>query len=217
MHVPEDLAELPYARKLRPHEGAPEAEEHHDAVHFADAEFEDCEAEHARFGECAFTGVDFTGGRLSRARFDEVWMRGTRWVGTYLGETEWLDVTAISGVFAGLQVFGSELRRVVFRRCKFDAVNLRSARLTEVVFEDCVLRDVDWGGATLTNVRFPGSTLERVRLSKSTLTKVDLSEAAEVGVADGYDGLRGATIGEAQLMWMAPMFAQALGVKVAGR
>jgi hypothetical protein len=90
-----------------------------------------------------------------------------------------------------------------------------------VVFEDCVLRDVDFGSATLTRVRFTGSQLSNVDLSRVTCKDVDL-RGARLGSADGpvpgikagYDALAGVRIDHLQLMTLAPELARQLGLIV---
>lgn len=168
----------------------------------------------ATFLECAFTGVALSGVRLRRARFNEVWAQAGRWVACDLSDTEWQDSAVTGGVLAGVAAHGSALRRTVFRGCKLEAVNLRAAVLRDVVFEDCLLRDVDFGDAKLTEVSFPGSTLEEVRFRGAKLTKADLRGAVRLGLPDGHQGLQGAVISSPQLLELAPLFAQALGITV---
>jgi uncharacterized protein YjbI with pentapeptide repeats len=215
--VPTELAELPYARHLEPLPGELEREGAYDTLHADQREFREPDAGGARFTECAFTSVAFEGGRLRRARFDDVWCHTVRWVGADLAESAWMDAAVVSGMLAGVQAYGSTLRRVTFSHCKLDSVNWRSATLREVRFEDCLLRDVDLGEATLTDVSFAGSTLDGVRLRGARLSGVDLRGAAALGIADGLESLRGATIDHGQLLDLAPAFAQALGVTVTAR
>jgi uncharacterized protein YjbI with pentapeptide repeats len=215
--VPRELADLPYARHLEPLRGELETEGTYDTVHADDREFLEPRAGGARFVECAFTSVAFEGGRMRRARFNDVWCHTVRWVGTDLAESSWMDASVLSGMLAGVQSFGATLRRVTFSHCKLDSVNWRSAALREVRFEDCLLREVDFGEAALTDVSFPGSVLDGVRLRGARLRGVDLRGAAALGIADGVEALRGATIDQGQLLDLAPAFAQALGVTVAAR
>lgn len=215
--VPRELADLPYARHLEPLRGELETEGTYDTVHADDREFQEPRAGGARFVECAFTSVAFEGGRMRRARFNDVWCHTVRWVGTDLAESSWMDASVLSGMLAGVQVFGATLRRVTFSHCKLDSVNWRSAALREVRFEDCLLRDVDFGEATLRDVSFYGTVLDGVRLRGARMNGVDLRGAASLGIADGVEALRGATIDQGQLLDLAPAFAQALGVTVAAR
>jgi len=217
--APEELSDLPYAHLLQPHEGGRglEVEARYDTVHFDRLDFEDDDAAGASFLECAITDSSLTGVGLRRARLNDVWLAGDRFVGTQLAESGWQDVVAGSCVLAGVEAFGAVLRRVVFRRCKFDSVNLRAAELHDVVFEDCVLRDVDLGGAKLNGVSFPGSALERIRLGKAVLKRTDLRGATVLDLAEGYESLRGAVIDTGQLMELAPALALTLGITVKDR
>ena len=213
---PAELSDLPFAELLRRHEGRLWAEERYDTVHFDQLAFSGERAPDARFLECAVTGVLFEGGDLRGARLNDVWLRGTRFLGTGLVRTAWLDCAAVGCALAGTEMFGARLGRVVFRDCKFESVNLRTADLDDVVFEDCVLRDVDLGGARLTRVSFPGSALERTRLAGASLDRVDLRGATALNLADGCEALRGAVIGTTQLLDLAPDLARALGITVMG-
>lgn len=212
--MPDQLADLPYAHLLAPHTGPLRRDARYDTVHFDGAEGLDGPANGATFLECAFTGTELSGAKLRQARFNEVWVQGSRWVAVDCAESEWQDTEFLGTVLAGLTAYGSAVRRVRFRQCKLEAVNLRGATLRDVVFEDCLLRDVDFGTAKLTDLTFPGSTLEEVRLAGATLRNVDLRGASRLGLADGPNGLRGAILASSQLFELAPQFAQALGITV---
>ncbi|MFE6686059.1 pentapeptide repeat-containing protein [Streptomyces sp. NPDC057743] len=209
-----DLAALPYAHHLEPFTGELEQAGAYEWLHFDGSAFPDAEAGSSLFSQSAFSSATFDRGRLRRSRFDEVWLHTVRMVGTRLAESTWLDSECIASVFAGTEIHGSEMRRIVFHQCKFDSVNLRATSLKDVVFVDCLLRDVDFGGAQLTDVSFPGSTLDRARFDRATLTRVDLREATALGIASGIGALSGATISTAQLFDLAPVLAQHIGLTV---
>ena len=105
--------------------------------------------------------VTIQDGQLRRARFNDVWLRGTRLTASELADSNWIEATMIDSVAAGVIAHGSSLREVTFRGCKLHGVSFRAATLTDVTFEDCMLREVDFGGATLRRCRFPGSQLTR--------------------------------------------------------
>ena len=84
---------------------------------------------------------------------------------------------------------------------------------TEVRFEDCVLRDAEFGGATLRRVGFGGCTLARADFTKASCDEVDL-RGAELGISGGYESLRGTTIDSGQLVALAPLLARHLGITV---
>ncbi|MFG2181518.1 pentapeptide repeat-containing protein [Streptomyces abikoensis] len=211
---PRDLAALPYAHHLQPFTGELEHAGAYEWLHFDGSVFQDAEAGSSLFSQSAFSSATFERGRLRRSRFDEVWLHTVRMVGTNLAETTWLDSECTAGVFAGTEIHGSEMRRAVFRQCKFDSVNFRATSFKDVVFVDCLLRDVDFSGANLADVSFPGSTLDRARIDRATLTRVDLREATALGIVSGIGALSGATISTAQLFDLAPVLAQHLGLTV---
>ncbi|MFI6284783.1 pentapeptide repeat-containing protein [Streptomyces sp. NPDC051018] len=215
--VPRTLSELPYAAHLTPFQGSLGRESDLDGVRLDGESFDGVDGGSVRFTESALSSVTFTGGRMRRGRFNEVWMHTVRFVATDLVETAWMDTEVIAGSLAGLELFSAEMNRVTFHHCKLDSVNLRASTLRNVSFVDCLLRDVDFAGARLDRVAFPGSTLEEARFARARMTGVDLRTAARLGIVDGAESLRGATISTVQMMDFAPVFAQALGITVADR
>ena len=208
-----DLADLPYARALLPHDGALDAEREYDTVLFERAEYHDPRMPNAHLLECAFQQVSISDGQLQRASLRDVWLRDVRLTGTSFAESTWQDVIVIGSSLAGVQVYGAELRRVVFSGCKLDSVNFRASRLTSVTFRNCVLSDVDFSGATLTQCSFGGSALTRADLSKVTMDRTDLRNA-ELGLIIDADSLRGAIISSGQLAVVAPVLAATLGIVI---
>jgi uncharacterized protein YjbI with pentapeptide repeats len=215
MPRPRERADLPFASHLEPHAGSLGPSGDYDTALFDGNVFDETDAGDARFIECAFSGATFTSGRYRRARFADVWMHTVRWVGADLGETTWLDAEVIASALAGIQLFGAQMTRVVFHDCKLDSVNFRGATLRDVSFVNCRMAEVDFAGATLGDVTFPGSLLEGTRFDKARMSKVDFTEAAGLGMRDGYDALAGATISGGQLIDLAPMLAETLGIRVA--
>ena len=221
MKSPRALEDLKYALELQAHadDHALEIDGDYDRVLFSGRSFTDADAGGARFTECAFTGSGLDGGRLRRARLSDVWFGETRLVAVDMAQSSLTDTWFSGCVFAGVQAFSCVGRRVLFRSGKLDSVNFRDAVLTDVVFEDCVLRDVDFGSAKLTRVRFTGSTLVGADFTHVECKDVDL-RGARLGSADtpgikaGYDRLGGTTIDSLQLMTLAPLLAQHLGIRV---
>jgi uncharacterized protein YjbI with pentapeptide repeats len=102
--------------------------------------------------------------------------------------------------------------RVRFRGVKLDFLNLRGATLQDVVFEDCLLGEVDVADASLTDVDFTGR-VDSLSVRNATLARVDLS-GATLQTLSGLDHLRGAIISAAQLLDLAPLLADHLGIAV---
>ncbi|MGC5412712.1 pentapeptide repeat-containing protein, partial [Streptomyces sp. DT225] len=98
------------------------------------------------------------------------------------------------------QLHGAVLERVLVRGGKIDYLNLREARLTDVVFEGCVLAEPDFGGARLRRVEFRDCVLRRADFSAARMEAVDLRAVAELDIARGVERLAGAVISPVQLM-----------------
>ncbi len=201
MTAPQSLDELPFADTLRPFEGTLGAfgDNDFDAVHFDGTVFDEPAVGGARFMDCAFESVHFEGGRLRGSRFSDVWFHESRLISTDLAQTEWTDAAFVAVGAAGIQAF--------------DSINLRSSKLMEVVFDNCMLRDADFSGAMMTKVSFPGSRLIEADFTKAVCDHVDL-RGAQLGITAGFDALRGAMIDSGQLVDLAPALAQALGITV---
>ncbi|MET7393293.1 pentapeptide repeat-containing protein [Dactylosporangium sp. NPDC005572] len=214
MGAAQKIDELAYAAYLQAHTEPLEPDASYTEVHLDGVEADGVDAAYARFVESAFEGVTLTEGSLDHSRFSDVWVSRNRWVGVKAAEAEWLDVTVLDSVLAGVQAYGSRLRRVVFQRCKIDSLNLRGATLVDVEFDGCELNELDCAGASLTNVTFAGSAVKRARFGGVKLKKVDFRGARELDVADGADALRGAIIDERQLFDLAPALADALGIEI---
>ncbi|GFM98555.1 hypothetical protein Sfulv_33660 [Streptomyces fulvorobeus] len=114
----------------------------------------------------------------------------------------------------GVQLHGAVLERVLVRGGKVDYLNLRKARLKDVVFEGCVLSEPDFGGAHLVRVEFRDCVLRRADFSAVRMESVDLRTVAELDIARGVERLAGAVISPSQLMELAPAFAAQIGVRV---
>lgn len=187
-------------------------DEEYERVTFADSDFDTPAAGNCHFLECTFNHSTFGKNRMRKCRFTDSDLQDTRFVATDLAETGWQDTTLTGCALAGVEAYSATLRRVTFRDCKLDSVNFRESTFRDVTFENCLMRDVDFGSARLNRVAFPGCVLG-ADFSKATLAQVDL-RGAELRITAGYDSLRGATIGNVQLIGLAPMLAQHLGLTV---
>ena len=209
-----ELADLPFAAALRAGPGSLARAESYDSAHFDRLDLTGPDASGSRFLDCAFTRVSIQDGRLRRARFTDVWLRDVQLMSTTLAETTWVDAAVIGSAASGVEAFGAQLRRVSLRGCKLDSVNFREATLVDVTFDNCVLRDVDFAGATLTRTAFRGSRLAATNFTRVTLDQVDL-RGAELGITIDPGCLRGAIVTTAQLMDLAPLLAESIGLTVA--
>ena len=186
----------------------------YDGLGFADLDLTRADGSGATFLDCGVYRCALDEAQLARARLIDSVLEGVWGVGTVLSGTEWRDVELADARLGGAQLHGARLSRVLVRGGKIDFLNLRQTELRDVTFEGCVLIEPDFGGATLERVAFPGCVLRGADFTRASMRDVDLREAAELGIAAGADRLRGAVIGTSQLMDLAPVFADALGVRV---
>src|SRR5690606_38570043 len=126
------------------------------------------------------------------------------------------DVELTDARLGGTQLHGAQLERVLVRGGKIEFLNLRAARLRDVVFEGCVLVEPDFGGARLERVAFVDCALRDGDFSGAALTDVDLRGAAPPGIARGVDRLAGAGVRTGQLLGLAPVLAAQLEIRVEG-
>lgn len=135
-------------------------------------------------------------------------------MGTELAGAQFRDVEVVEARLGGAQLHGAVLERVVVRGGKSDYLNLRSAKLKDVVFEGCVLSEPDFGGAVLERVEFVDCVLTGVDFTGARLTDVDLRGVQRLEITRGVESLAGAVISAAQLLDLAPVLAARLGVRV---
>ncbi|MDQ2623742.1 MAG: pentapeptide repeat-containing protein [Actinomycetota bacterium] len=123
------------------------------------------------------------------------------------------DVVLEGCRFGALEVYDAELTDVVVRGGKLDYVNLRGSRVRDVRFEGAWIGDLDLGDATATRVTFVDCRIGRLDVTRAQLKDVDL-RGADLDALDGLGGLSGATISTEQLFRLAPGFAAHLGITV---
>jgi uncharacterized protein YjbI with pentapeptide repeats len=114
---------------------------------------------------------------------------------------------------SGMQLDKGTFKDVVFKGCKLDLVNFRFAKLTNVIFDSCVIDEMDFYGAELKNMKFIDCAINGVVFTSSRLHNVDFTEAQIVGIK-GISSLKGATINNEQLIYLAPYLASEFGIKV---
>ncbi|MFD9353726.1 pentapeptide repeat-containing protein [Streptomyces sp. NPDC060031] len=195
-------------------EGRLEPDGDYDGVEFADLDLAGQEGVGARFMDCAVRRCALDEAGLAKARFLDSVLEGVRGVGTDLSGASLRDVELVEARLGGVQLHGAVLERVLVRGGKIDYLNLRMARLKDVVFDGCVLVEPDFGGAVLERVEFRGCALREADFSGARMTDVDLRGAAELGIARGVEALAGAVISPGQLFDLAPALAAQLGVRV---
>ncbi|KTR42726.1 hypothetical protein NS263_01455 [Curtobacterium oceanosedimentum] len=125
----------------------------------------------------------------------------------------WREVRVAGGRVGSAELYDATLNAVEFVGMKLGFVNLRGSTLTDVVFRDCVVDELDVADARLLRVSFPGTRVRSVEGTNTRVEHVDLRDA-DLDRVERLEGLRGATIGSDQLFALAPLLAAQAGYRV---
>ena len=143
--------------------------------------------------ECRLSQLDAAHGVLPRSSWREVVLAGSR-----LGAVECYDST---------------WRSVLITDSKMGYLNARGSTWTDVTLSGCAIDELDLAGARLTRVRLDGCRIGTLRVAGATLTDVDL-RGAQLTQLEGLAGLAGAWVSEQQLIELAPLLADHLGIRI---
>ncbi|MET4781506.1 pentapeptide repeat-containing protein [Glaciihabitans sp. UYNi722] len=189
------------------------AGEDRDQERYADADLSHRDLTGSSFTECEFDAVTLTDAQLRGSRFIESLLTAPFAPVLLAARTTWRDVLIENPRWGSAELFDAEMRTLHIRGGKIDYLNLRNARLTDVLIEDCTITDLDLGGFHGTRVSLLNCRIETLDLTRATCKDVDL-RTSDFSAINGLDGLRGVTIDEFQLSLFAPLLAAHLGIVV---
>ena len=166
-----------------------------------------------RFERVHLEDIDFGESKLRAVKFIDVIAEridaaNGDWAGAQLRCTRFSDAR-----LTGLNFAEARIEEVSFKGCKLDYANFRHSAMKQVSFEDCVLTGADFQGASLDATLFSDCQLVEADFSKAKLSLVDL-RGSKLAFVGSVLGLRGAIIDPLQLMELAPILAQELGITV---
>ncbi|WP_144715377.1 pentapeptide repeat-containing protein [Curtobacterium pusillum] len=127
--------------------------------------------------------------------------------------SSWREVRIAGGRIGSAELYDAGLNGVEFVGMKLGFVNLRGSTLTDVVFRDCVIDELDIADARLLRVSFDGTRIRAAEGSNTRIDHVDL-RGADLDRVERLEGFRGATIGADQLYTLAPLLAAQAGYRV---
>jgi len=125
----------------------------------------------------------------------------------------WREVRIAGGRVGSAELYDAGLNGVEFVGMKLGFVNLRGSTLTDVVFRDCVIDELDIADARLLRVSFDGTRIRAAEGSNTRIDHVDL-RSADLDRVERLEGFRGATIAADQLYTLAPLLAAQAGYRV---
>jgi uncharacterized protein YjbI with pentapeptide repeats len=175
------------------------------------------------------SGVDLEGIGLSESRLSDVSARELRMRSASLVETvlERMDTPVLGAASLSLrdvvvrdsrigsaELYDSTWQSVHVSGSRLGYLNLRSARLTDLLFTDCTIDELDLSSAVVTRLAFRDTTVRALTVHGARLTDADL-RTLDPGRIDGIEGLRGASLSADQVQTLAPALAHALGIHIA--
>lgn len=169
--------------------------------------------DNAVYDEADIKNQILDGKNLEKVSFIDSVINGGSWAAAEMTESL-LRRTIIKGArMSGLIAHTLVAENVEFIGCKLDMVNFRGSKIKNVVFTDCVLAEADLQGSTLTNVRFNNCDINRLNVNSCTFNNVDMRSSKFVDLL-GASALHNVTMSREQLIALAPILAQAIGIKV---
>jgi uncharacterized protein YjbI with pentapeptide repeats len=183
------------------------------AIDFVELDLAGQDASDARFLECRLTRCELDGASFRRARILESVVADVDGASVDLDDSTWRDSHIVGGRLGAVSLIGATLTDVRVRGCHLGFLNLAGAHVEDVRFEGCEIGSLDARTAELTAVIFVDCTLQELNVSGATLRKVDLS-GARLRSLVGVESLRGAIVSHEQLVDLAPILAEQLGLDV---
>lgn len=171
----------------------------------------------ARLSGCTFRGCRLDDVVLHQARVDATTFERAAASTIDLSAGDWTDVVVAEPRWGGAQAYGADWRRVTLRGGKIDYLNLRDARLADVLLDDVTVGELDLSGAQATRLVLRDVVVRELVVDGARLGGADLTglDTAALRVLRGVGGLRGATITTSQLVDLAPALAAHVGLQVA--
>jgi len=191
----------------------PEAGWTHEGVLFGGLDVAALDAAETRLVGCVLSDLHAEELSLSRARVLDCRVRGLVSTTARWPSSTWQDVVVEQPRIGALTAPAATMTRVSVTGGRIDFADLRETTLTDVIFTDCDLRDLDAMGARWTRVRFQDCRLGALELGSATLRDVDVS-TSELSAVAGVGSLRGLTVSGVQLLQLAPAMAEHLGLVV---
>lgn len=128
-------------------------------------------------------------------------------------DTTWRQTRISEGRIGSLVLARSHLDSVTLSGTRIGYLDLRSAAVGDLTLTDCRIGTLDLTGGRVERARLRGCRIDELLLSHAEPADVDL-RGAQIGRIEGATGLRGATVDSGQLMDLAPLLADALGIVV---
>lgn len=167
----------------------------------------------ADFAECEFEGVSFNDTQLRGAGFRDCILGELYAPVLRAARTTWRDVELRNPRLGSAELYESGWQSVRIDGGKIDFLNLRGAKLTDLLITDCIIDELDLGSAAGTRVALKNCTIGTLDLNGSKLKDFDVRGSGFRSIS-GLGSMAGMVIDDYQLGLLAPLLAVHLGVMV---
>ena len=190
-----------------------EPHENREGERFDGGNLSDVDLSGASFMECTFDAVTLTETGLRGARFVDSVVSASFATSLVAARSTWRRVQIESARWGSAELFDAEFESVTLRGGKIDFLNLRGARMTDVLIEDLQITELDLAGFVGTRVAIRNCRIGTIDLTRATCLDVDLRDSQFTRIA-GITGMRGTILNEQQLVEVAPLMAGLLGIRI---
>lgn len=166
-----------------------------------------------RLGSSSVTGLTAASWRAPGAMFSGSVLHGLDVLRFAAADSGWRQVEIRESRLGSAELHDATLRSVHFVGCRIGYLNLRDAHVTDLAFTDCVIDDLDLMRTQAARVALAGCRVGRLETTGARLSEVDLRGALLTDLS-GLEGLRGTIISPDQLIALAPVLADRLGITV---
>jgi uncharacterized protein YjbI with pentapeptide repeats len=187
--------------------------ERYDGGRYSRAEADGLELSGTDFAECEFQGVSFNDTQLRGSSFRDC-ILGELYAPVFkAARSTWRDVELRNPRLGSAELYESGWQSVRLDGGKLDFLNLRGARLADVLITDCIINELDLGSAAGTRVALKNCTVGSLDLGGAKLKDFDI-RGTEFRNISGLGSMAGVVVDEYQLGLLAPLLAAHLGVTV---
>jgi uncharacterized protein YjbI with pentapeptide repeats len=190
-----------------------EAHESREGERFSGNEAAGVDLSGAGFLECLLDGLILTDTALRGSRFVDSLVTASFATSLVAARSTWRRTRVDRPRWGSAELFDSVFESVTISGGKIDFLNLRGAKLTDVLIEDAQITELDLAGFTGTRVAIRNCRIDTLDLTRATCVDVDLRDTSFSRVM-GIEGMRGTILNEIQLAEFAPVLASLLGIRV---
>ena len=187
--------------------------EKYDGVRYSRVAADGLELSGTDFAECDFQGVSFNDTQLRGAGFRDCILSELYAPVFRAARSTWRDVHLNNPRLGSAELYESGMQSVRIDGGKLDFLNLRGAKLTDVLITDCIINELDLGSAAGTRVVLKNCTIGTLDLTGARLKDFDL-RGSDFRTISGLGSLAGLVIDDYQLSLLSPLLASHLGIRV---